>query len=214
MRLRDNRDAAQGPGRSGPRRAAHSWSLTADDYPGDLHPRGLAGTTRRAHQARRLPAEEREGDPVKRTRGVSTLGVIRHLLILIRDVCVELRGLEPLTPCLQSKVQPSLNVAWHRRKRRSPVVIPAGFGWVSPGAWRHWLPTWLPNAVSSAKSCNRGRAADRFSRPDQPTQAHGGQCPVPDSHCRTKAVHRERRHPSRSRRQIGALPLPACNVLG
>jgi integrase len=40
------------PGRSGPRRAAHSWSLTTGDYPGDLHPRGLAGTARRAHQAR------------------------------------------------------------------------------------------------------------------------------------------------------------------
>ena len=90
---------------------------------------------------------------------------------------MELRGLEPLTPCLQSKPEPSLSVALGRPVCRSPAAILARRGWVSPGPWRHWLPTWLPKkALSSANSFMRDRAAARSSGPDRPTRRH-----MPDS---------------------------------
>src|ERR1022692_3981074 len=60
------------------------------------------------------------------------------------DLPVELRGLEPLTPCLQSKAEASLSVSWRGSECLPPADISAECGWVSPDTWRHWLPTWLP----------------------------------------------------------------------
>jgi hypothetical protein len=57
---------------------------------------------------------------------------------------VELRRFELLTSCMPYKPEGSLGVARHRLGCRSPAATLAGRGLVSPGAWRCWLPTWLP----------------------------------------------------------------------
>jgi hypothetical protein len=63
---------------------------------------------------------------------------------------VELRRFELLTSCMPYKPERSLRVARHRLGCRSPAATLAGRGLVSPGAWRCWLPTWLPENLLAA----------------------------------------------------------------
>ena len=72
---------------------------------------------------------------------------------------VELRGFEPLTFCMPYRPGPSLNEARRRPACRSPAWILAGYGLVSPGVWRCWLPTWLPgNSLAPLNSSGRSGA--------------------------------------------------------
>ena len=57
---------------------------------------------------------------------------------------VELRGFEPLTSCMPYRPVPSLDGARCLPACRLPAMTVAVCGLMSPGAWRRWLPTWLP----------------------------------------------------------------------
>ena len=57
---------------------------------------------------------------------------------------VELRGFEPLTFCMPYGARPSPDGAGRRPARQLPAMTVAGRSLLSAGAWRHWLPTWLP----------------------------------------------------------------------
>jgi hypothetical protein len=57
---------------------------------------------------------------------------------------VELRGFEPLTSCMPYRPGPSPDRARSRPACRLAAKTFARCGLMSPGACRHWLPTWLP----------------------------------------------------------------------
>jgi hypothetical protein len=57
---------------------------------------------------------------------------------------VELRGFKPLTFCMPYRAGPSPDRAGRRLTWRLPAATVAGRSLLSAGAWRHWLPTWLP----------------------------------------------------------------------
>jgi hypothetical protein len=68
-------------------------------------------------------------------------------------------------PC---RLEPSLSVARRRPARRSPAATLAGCGLVSPGAWRPWLPTWLPGNSLAALIFDgpAGHRTDRRQGPE------------------------------------------------
>ena len=57
---------------------------------------------------------------------------------------VQLRGFEPLTFCMPYRPGPSPDRARRRPVWRLPAATAAGRRLLSAGAWRRWLPTWLP----------------------------------------------------------------------
>ena len=63
---------------------------------------------------------------------------------------VDLRRFELLTSCMPYELPRSMGWAGHRLMCPLPAAIVAGCGLASPGAWRRWLPAWLPrNSLAS-----------------------------------------------------------------
>jgi hypothetical protein len=79
-------------------------------------------------------------------------------------VVVELSGLEPLTPCLQTTIEPSPELAARCLKWLLTGLTFSRRCWAPPGAWLRWLPDWLPVLVFVTSSGQRrlGRRSVRF----------------------------------------------------
>jgi hypothetical protein len=115
-------------------------SARRGDHPEALTPAELAGRSR----PHRWPRSGllHPGGPRREIRRRCHL-IVTSTRTSTRKI-VELRGFEPLTFCMPYRPGLSPDGAERRPACRLPAATEAGCGLARPGAWRRWLPTWLP----------------------------------------------------------------------
>ena len=109
-----------------------------------------------------------------------------HAPELGKQEIVELRGLEPLASCMPYKLQLSLGVAGRGPVWRSPAASVAVCGLASPGAAPRWLPTWLPQLVSSANVRGALQPPGRVRLLSSPGGPGNGSARAPPSQARKR----------------------------
>jgi hypothetical protein len=164
--LRVARDAEEPQGPS-PRCPAHPWSFPFGCDAGDLHPRGPPGPAGRPQpDQRRATRQHSTGDTMNWCQLRVSSGDSRSAARAFHQV--ELRRFELLTSCMPCGLEQLLDVARCRSACRSPAATLAGRGLTSPGAWRRWLPTWLPGNSLAALIFDgpTGRRTNRWQGPE------------------------------------------------
>jgi hypothetical protein len=141
--------------------------------------------------------------------------------------CVELRGFEPLTSCMPYRSSPSPDGAERCLVCHCAAKTLARCGLMSPGACRHWLPSWLPaNSLATltvpwpnnrpARQTARGASsrtpADDRTGEDPPLDDVRIPCaaqpdPAPGAHTRRSPGSRLRSPSLRQWRQIARMSI-------